>query len=291
MNYMEKEGGEIVLSDLSDFTSTMPFFGPRRVLYLKDTGLFKAAGGEDFEKWIASIPDTATVIFSESEVDKRKALFKAVQANGAVYGFDPPTEQLLSAFVLQKVKTEHKNITKDAYNYLMENLELDYLVADNELEKLFSFTMDKNDIQLSDVKEVITESFETQVYTLTDFVTKGQREEAMNIYMELLTSQKADPFAMISMMGKEFLRFLVTKEMTAKNEPDDAIVKALTLNPKILWKYKKESQRIRQNTLEEALRICADFEESAKNGNLMPKYACELLIFKLTDLMNGKRGK
>ena len=44
MNYTDREGREIVVSEIREIAETLPFFAERRLLILENSGLFKKGG-------------------------------------------------------------------------------------------------------------------------------------------------------------------------------------------------------------------------------------------------------
>ena len=137
MNSMVKSGKDPELAPLRDFTDTLPFFAERRVLLLEDTGLFKHSA-EGYDAWIESLPDTACVIFSEKEVDKRNRLYKAVIRKGYAAELNRPDERMLEDWILRRIGQQHLSVTKEAFRRFLEICEPDMQSIDNELQKLSS---------------------------------------------------------------------------------------------------------------------------------------------------------
>ena len=76
MNTHFYQGKDFSLGQVIDLAETLPFLAERRVMFFKDTGLFKA-GGEKLAEYLANPNDTTFFVFTESEVDKRSKLYKA----------------------------------------------------------------------------------------------------------------------------------------------------------------------------------------------------------------------
>ena len=77
MNYSYYEGNNINPLELIDVAQTMPFFAERRLILIEDSGFFKKSC-EELADYIPEIPQTAYIVFVESEIDKRGRLYKAV---------------------------------------------------------------------------------------------------------------------------------------------------------------------------------------------------------------------
>ena len=92
MNTHFYQGKDFSLGQVIDLAETLPFLAERRVMFFKDTGLFKA-GGEKLAEYLANPNDTTFFVFTESEVDKRSKLYKAVRSPG-----DPHTPASAAAY-------------------------------------------------------------------------------------------------------------------------------------------------------------------------------------------------
>ena len=69
------------INRIIDASETIPFMSDKRLLIIKDSGLFKSGRKNDSERiaeMIENLPDSTCVVFSEEEADKRLRLFKAV---------------------------------------------------------------------------------------------------------------------------------------------------------------------------------------------------------------------
>ena len=75
MNTHFYQGKDFSLGQVIDLAETLPFLAERRVMFFKDTGLFKS-GGEKLAEYLANPNDTTFFVFTESEVDKRSKLYK-----------------------------------------------------------------------------------------------------------------------------------------------------------------------------------------------------------------------
>ena len=73
MNRTVYEGRDISEGEVIDLAETMPLFSEHRLILLKDTGFFKSSP-ELLPDYLKNVPDYLTLVFSESEVDKRSRM-------------------------------------------------------------------------------------------------------------------------------------------------------------------------------------------------------------------------
>ena len=73
MNFNYYEGKDLSVNELISVAETMPFFAPRRLILVENSGLFKKEA-EQLASYLAEMPDTTHIVFVEEEIDKRNKL-------------------------------------------------------------------------------------------------------------------------------------------------------------------------------------------------------------------------
>ena len=109
MNFSAYEGKGINPKEVIDLAETLPFFADRRVILIENSGFFKNSC-EELAEYMPQVPETTHFIFVEDEIDKRSKLYKAVKNAGKIVEFTSQTEELLTRWVLTRIKKEGKNL-------------------------------------------------------------------------------------------------------------------------------------------------------------------------------------
>ena len=135
MNYAYYEGKGINVNEVIDLAETLPFFAERRLIVMEDTGFFNSASSE-LADYIKEMPDTTSIIFIETEVDKRGKLYKAVQSKGRAVELGRQDESTLIRWVASNVKQEKKMISENTVRFFLAKVGTDMENMQNELEKL-----------------------------------------------------------------------------------------------------------------------------------------------------------
>ena len=110
MNFSAFEGKDINPKEVIDLAETLPFFADRRVILIENSGFFKNAC-DDLADYLTQVAPTTFFLFIEEEVDKRSKMYKAVKKDGKIVEFATQTEELLTRWILSRLKKEGKNIT------------------------------------------------------------------------------------------------------------------------------------------------------------------------------------
>ena len=176
MNFAHFEGKGVDVKSVIDLSETLPFFAERRLIVFDNTGFFKSAGA-DLADYIKEMPDTTYYIFVEDEVDKRSKLFKAVKSKGRVVELPFQDENTLKRWVAGKIRNENKQVTEQTIIYFLNKVGTDMENITKELEKLFSYTMEKTDITKEDVDAICVTQIANHIFDMVNAVAEKQQKK------------------------------------------------------------------------------------------------------------------
>lgn len=280
MNFNRYEGKDISIGEVIDQAETMPFFADRRVILIEDSGLCKGGGDELAQYIVESSPDTI-IILNESAVDKRNKLFKAVSSTGRAVEFTKQPEETLKKWILGKVKREGKNIDIRALDMLLERTGTDMTTISVELEKLFSYTMEKAAISAQDVDEIITVSTSSKVFDMIAAMADRQQSRALEMYHDLL-EHKETPFGILALITRQFNMLLRVNDLMDEGRSGKRIAEELGIPTFVEQKYERQLRNFSYSQLRRALDACILADESVKKGTMNPELSIELLIIEQT---------
>lgn len=140
MNVHFYEGKDLSVEEIIDQAETMPFFADRRVIFITDSGLFKS-GGEKMAQYLSNPSESVVFVFTESEVDKRSKLYKALQAKGYAAEFAEQDERTLKRWVAGILGKEGLKITENTVQLFLSKTGTDMENIQMELEKLICYCM------------------------------------------------------------------------------------------------------------------------------------------------------
>lgn len=202
MNFNHYEGRNIDVKELIDLCETMPFFADRRVVLLEDTGFFKNKCDE-LADYMKELPDYLCLVFVEDEVDKRSKMYKAVKSCGRIGEFARQDEKTLMQWAAGILKREGKNITQRDMELLLTMTGIDMGNLRMELEKLITYTGDRNVVTRADIQEVCTTQTQNKIFDMVRAVTEKNQKRALDLYYDLLTL-KEPPMRILFLLAKQF---------------------------------------------------------------------------------------
>ena len=278
MNFNHYEGRNIDVKELIDLCETMPFFADRRVVLLEDTGFFKNKCDE-LADYMKELPDYLCLVFVEDEVDKRSKMYKAVKSCGRIGEFARQDEKTLMQWAAGILKREGKNITQRDMELLLTMTGIDMGNLRMELEKLITYTGDRNVVTRADIQEVCTTQTQNKIFDMVRAVTEKNQKRALDLYYDLLTV-KEPPMRILFLLAKQFRQLLLVKEYTEEGVAQPEMASRLGVPSFVVRNIASCARSYRISELRQAVTDFVDAEEAVKTGRLQDVLSVELLIVK-----------
>lgn len=278
MNFSAFEGKSINPKEIIDLAETLPFFADRRVILIENSGFFKNAC-EELAEYLPQVAPATHFIFVEEEVDKRSKMYKAAKASGRIVEFLPQNEELLTRWILGRLKREGKNITGSVMQLFLTKTGTDMGNIDRELEKLLCYTLDRDVITTEDVEAVVTEQTTNKIFEMVNAVAEHNQRRALDLYYDLLTL-KEPPMRIMFLISRQFQILFHVRDMAAKGLDQQTMAKKAGIPPFAVRKNVSQAKGFTMEQLKQALRDGAELEESVKTGRMDDRMAVELFLMK-----------
>lgn len=317
MNLTEFSGKDVDVNSIMDTARTIPFLAERRVVVVSGSELFnpkskkglddsddedadesKDENASDTKKknkdyglsdFLAEIPETTVLIFNEDSVKRNSKLFKACEKYGYVSCFEKIKEndaqgiKKLEGYILQKLKRENKNITYGAMRTLIERTGTDLRTVFIELDKLISYTMDRDSITEDDVKALIPERIEDKVFEMIECISARNQKRALDLYYDLLKKKEA-PVKILSLIERHYHQLYVVKNLSGSGMDYKEVLKAAGIKPMefLYKKYMGLTRKYSLSDLKDAMEMCLDYDKAFKSGKIKDNVAVEMVIVSMS---------
>ena len=278
MNRAAFEGKGINVREIIDLAETMPFFAERRIVELSDSGFAKNACPE-LADYIPELPESTCLILTESEVDKRGRVYKAIKKEGRVVEFKRQDDKTLARWVLGTLKRENRKITEETMHAFLQRTGSDMERIDRELEKLLCYTLGREVIETADVEAVCAEQTENRIFDMIQAITEQNQRKALDLYADLL-AMKEPPMRILYLITRQFHQLLQLKELEGQGTDRSEMAKAAGVPPFAVGKYLAQCRKFTKKQLRQAVEDCVDTEERVKTGQMGDQISVELLIVK-----------
>ena len=278
MNYAHYEGKNINVREVIDLAETLPFFAQRRLIVFEDTGFFKSAGAE-LADYIKDMPETTYFIFVENEVDKRSKLYKAVKAKGHIVELTTQDEGTLKRWIQGIVRREKKQISDSVILYFLNKVGTDMENIQRELEKVFCYALDRQEITREDIDAVCVTQITNHIFDMVNAVADKNQRRALDLYYDLL-ALKEPPMRTLFLMIRQYRILFQVKGLLKQGYGKKEIASKAGLHPFAAGKYMDQAKKFRMSELRAVMEDGADIEQRVKTGLLTDNLAVELFIVK-----------
>ena len=265
-NYIFLDGKEAIGTKVDDAIDSFPMMSEKKLVVIKNSGIFKKATEDVKDFWserLADIPDYVLLIFDEQEVDKRNALYKAVDKNGLSVEFSYMKDYEVASWVAREVQKAGKKISKDAADYLVAMCDPGIANVKNELLKLLDYS--DGEIYKSDIDKVVSKPLSIVVFEITDSLMTGNGDKVMSIILKMKENRES-AFNILYLLHSAFDKMLYAKLLLDEGLSYDVVASRLKLAPFISKKYIEGAKRFSDKFLKDRVCAAAEIDLSIKQG-------------------------
>lgn len=260
------------------FINSYPFMSEKKVLYIRNSGLFKKATDSQKKFWsdvLTNIPEYAIIIFAETEVDKRNSVYKLIDKNYTACEFNYQKPAELASWTAKVLKSMSKNVSQNDAAYIVELCGPSMQSIRSEADKLASYITERDEINRNDIEQIVTKNIENRVFDMVDDIAEGKNEKALEKLRDLKALNE-EPIKIISII---FNKYSVYKKLTIlKNRPISEICKLCGLYEKYARNYIRQLNAISSEKIDRVMNKCMEMDCNVKSGKTDKWLAVELIM-------------
>lgn len=289
-NFIKFNLYETEITPIIEETLTMPFFSDKKAILVKNAYVFT---GEKVTKELNQNTDQLIeflekydgdnlIIFEvyQNKLDERKKLTKALKKNGQLKKVEQMSEEEIKKWIQSKLNENYKDIKQDALNLFIELTGVNFNIVSQELDKLMLFLGDRPTINKDDVHQIINRSLEQNVFLLTEYIRKRQKNKAIQLVKDLI-NMKEEPIKLLALITSNYRLYYQCKILNQKGYSGQQIAKTVNVHP---YRVKLALGQVRHYQLEDLLNIinsCAETDYKLKSSYMDKHLILELFILSL----------
>ena len=293
MNFAKYDATDLAFQEIIDDADYLPLGYDRKAVVIENCFFLlkekvRIKKSAELEKglklllqYIAS-PNEATDLFltvntAESELDKKNAIYLAIESNGKIIEMDEPNEKDWPKVVAQTFETRFPNtkIDRDAIYELAKRTDGDYSSLFNNASKLALYT---DHIHYDDVVLMVTRPLDEETYNIFNFLVAGHNMEAVKLYRDL-KSRNVEPVTLINSVANQFRLLNRVSYLAKKGMKEDDIAKELNIKPYRAKVLRQNSFVVSQKRINQTLEDLYQLDLNIKSGLVSDRfYAFELFL-------------
>lgn len=277
---------------LFEAINTLPFFGSVRIVWLKDCNFLANNAKVSNEQIRTRLDELARAIkqiqwndvrlvISANDVDKRRAIYRAISEVGKVECYDslslqtPDWEQKAIEYVDNLLAQNNKSADQTVLTELVNRVGPEIAILHSEVEKLIIYTAERKQITLKDVNAICSNNKLARAFAVADALGKRDLpstlkyldEEFWTLQFDKEKSEIGILYGIISkvramLVAKELLQERIVKPSanyyTFKNNVESSGLKTISnlkIHPFVLYKACEDSKNYSREELIDAMRL------------------------------------
>jgi DNA polymerase-3 subunit delta len=295
------DGKQLSLKQLEDACNVYPsLLCPSRLVIVEGLlGRFEARrkkgrrsadsegkASRDLEGWLGLVdlvkrlPATTELILLDGELQQQNRLLSALLPLSEVKAFPALRDDGLRVWIQGHVKDRGGTITPGAVSALVALVGADLWAMSGEIDKLLVYSAGQG-IKEDDVKQVVSNTREADIFALVDAILEGRREVAQQWLQRLLQSGAGPPY-ILTMITRQLRLITAAKELGRDLFRPE--VRASLEQPKdfSLQKASRQAKAYTGERIRAAYHKLAETDVDIKSGKYDDELGLNLLVIELS---------
>ncbi|REJ78295.1 MAG: DNA polymerase III subunit delta [Acidobacteria bacterium] len=269
----------------------LPMMADKRVVRVTDVVIstnkqacnFTEEDAEAIESYLKDPSGSTVLILVADEIDKRLKAAKVLIEHCTAVEFSRLAEPELVAFAKDKLKdldaTAEENVVKEIVAHVGDDLRKLSL----EIEKLAVAAYPDGVITRELVEHLVPNSRELTNFELTDHLLENRKTRALQVLKKIL-DDGAEPLMLLGLIGSNFHRLLLAKELMNEGVPRSEVVRSLRLPYKKQEPFLALARKTEREKFSEILKKIADTDLAIKTSLGTPRMQIEMLVCELASM-------
>lgn len=279
-------GRDVTIDGIVENAKRYPMMSDRQVVIVKEA--------QDLSRTIeklepyANNPQLSTVLvlnYKYKKIDKRKALYKAINKNGVVYESKKLYENQVADWIRRVLAPKKYTISPKAAQMLVEFLGTDLSKINNEIEKLQIILPKGSEITPLDIEENIGISKDFNNFELRKAVGERNIVKAHQIINYFAENPKDNPMVVTVALLFNFFTQLLQFHGLADKSPRH-VASVLKINPYFANEYISAARHFPMKKVSAVISILREFDVKSKGvgsnnvpqGDLLKELMSRILV-------------
>ncbi len=264
------------ISDLLEVINTPSLFVLNKIVILY--GLDENFSDNNLIKYIKS-PSEEVYLFI-SILNKKYKMYEDLKKYTTIIESNVLKEEEFYDFVCKRLDEISYTYTKETIEELVKRSNADYLLLNNNLDKLICYKLDTKNIGIKDVEALTIKNTDDNAFDLIKELIKKNKSKAYDIYLALKKNNVEDNIILSSLIYK-YREMLITKKLALVKTSYEDMAKILNIqNPNRMYYLVKDIKNIDIKELDGKLNELLDIDYKSKIGLCNIKESLELFILK-----------
>lgn len=276
---------ETLVDEAIEDAETLSFFDNQKVVLINNPTFLTSERVKlehNLELFLSYIknPNESTIMIINAcglDLDKRKTITKEVMKHAKTTTFDQLNEESARTYIEHSFKEQGKTIDFIALNELISRTECDALRIHAEIEKILFYLDEGKHVTLEDIKALVAEPLENNIFNLTNYIIEGNIAYAIGSYHKL-KKQNEEPLIFSSVLAKNFHLMYMIKQYQKRGYNEHQLRSVLKIHPFQLKKLFQITRKTNEELINKNIERLAQYDVDVKTGRVEKYLGFELFI-------------
>ena len=197
-------GDDTSANEILENLEMAPFMAEQRVVIIRNFDNLKTSEMLRIAEYLNNPVSTSVLVLVSDKNDKRLKAFKIINKEAVVVECKAPYDfRDIQRWLTSEIKNKNVTMSQETINFFANYIEPDYLLAENELNKLILYQKGNPVISKEDVIECVGKSRSYSVFDLQNALGDKNLKKAL-IILDNLIENNESPILVINMLTSFF---------------------------------------------------------------------------------------
>ena len=270
-------------SDAIENLEMTPFLSQYKIVVMRNFNKLKTEDKNQIADY-AKNPSSSSIFIAVTEkIDKRKKAEKTIFQNSTTIECKKPySSKDINLWLKNELFTKNKTMAYDAMHLFSTSIDLDFMLASNELEKLIIYTNDADRITKEDVQACVSSSKINKIFDLQNSLGNRDIKKSLMISENMLENNESSIFFVV--MLTRYFTILWKIQSLRKQGLSDSEISNSHLN-EVFYSFRSDylsqARNFSLNKLREIFAFLLQADIDLKSISINENIILELLIYKI----------
>lgn len=276
-DYAEFTAGEAPVDQIIEAANTFPMMSKRRLVLVNQAEKLKDSDQDSIIESLKTLSPRSTLVFFAIDLDRRKKFFRILRDEGCVAEFPTVKGTALERWADAFVKKHGHRISTASVKKIVDLAGSDLQSLAMEIEKLFLYAGDAQNIPDSAVDDLVRGSRQQSIFEFIDAVSRRDRSGALKSLSNLIGLGE-HPLVIVTMLARHCRQVMIAQECLQLRVPAPEIGAAAQIPHFRLDQFLREARSADPGSIREMFVKLADIDRKLKSSSADGRMLLENLI-------------
>lgn len=267
---------------------TIPFLEKQKIIilrrprFLKNVHQDEKNSVKEFIKYLKNPIETTILLIDATNmnISNTNEIYKTLKNTAFIVNYDNSEEIEIKGWIIRTLALNNIEIRDDALNLFLDSVNGDQTRMEHEIDKLISFGIHDGIITTEDIKTLVSQDVNKEIYSLIKEIIKKDSVKVNSIYSKLASNTK-DVMGIIALISSTFRELLTTARLLKKGYSQNDIAKFYGISSGRAYYIVKDAKSFNINDLEDNVNKLAELDFKIKSGQIDKNTGIELFLLQI----------